>query len=121
MLNIFILHACCQLTGIGRWQVALSLLVLAMCGASFGSAFRLGLSHVNVAAHREEIQLHEVALQFPEGFEARRAEPAAAPDYGRRGGGHALATSSQTKGTSNSAAPFLQSYHFFSLQMVLPI
>ena len=96
------------------------LLVLAMCGASFGSAFRLGLSHVNVAAHREEIQLHEVALQFPEGFEARRAEPAAAPDYGRRGGGHALATSSQTKGTSNSAAPFLQSYHFF-LQMVLPI
>jgi len=51
----------------------------------------IGLSNVNVAAHREEIRFHEVALQFPEGAEARRTEPPAAPGDGRRRGGRALA------------------------------
>ena len=49
------------------------------------------ISNVTVAAHREEIRFHEVALQFPEGAEARRTEPPAAPGDDRRRGGRAMA------------------------------
>ena len=90
--KIFILPAYCQLTGNGRWQVALSLSFsgLAMCGILYINIW-IGLSNVNVAAHREEIRFHEVALQFPEGAEARRTEPPLAPGDGRRRGGRAMA------------------------------
>ena len=93
--KIFILPAYCQLTGNGRWQVALSLSFsgLAMCGILYINIW-IGLSNISnvtVAAHREEIRFHEVALQFPEGAEARRTEPPAVPGDGRRRGGRALA------------------------------
>ena len=86
--KIFILPAYCQLTGNGRWQVALS---LAMCGILYTFGLAYLITNVNVTAHREEIRFHEVALQFPEGAEARRTEPPAAPGDGRRRGGRALA------------------------------
>lgn len=88
--KIFIVHVYCQLTGNGRWLVALSFSGLAMCGILHIDIW-IGLSDVNVAAHREEIRFHEVALQFPEGAKARRTEPPPAPGDGRRRGGRALA------------------------------
>jgi hypothetical protein len=85
----------------------------------------LGLSDVNVAAPREEIQLHEVAQHFPEGAEAQRAEPAAAPSDCRRGGGHSLAATGQTKGASNSgllpSSSLIKKYFGWFFQFTTPV
>lgn len=115
-----ILHACCQLAGNGRWQVALSFSGLTMCGIIYIDIW-IGLSNLMLATlhidiyidiYREKIRFHEVALQFPQGAEARGAEPPAAPGDGRRGGGRALApTTSSTEGTTAVPAtpPFINS------------
>lgn len=68
--------------GNGRWEVALHFSVSAMCEILF--IFCSGLADVNIAARREEIQLHGVALRFLEGDEVRGAEPTAALGDGRR-------------------------------------
>lgn len=66
------------------------------------------LSDVNICStHREKIQLHEVALRFLEGDEARGAEPAAASGDGRRRE-HPLGTrTAQTKGGDTLFSPHL--------------
>lgn len=74
----------------------------------------------NVAAHREEIQLHEVALQFPQGDEARGVEPPAAAlgDRGRRE--LALATrTNQAKGADTLSLP--ESAIFLSYLPEIPL